>query len=51
VILEIDCNLAKITSDDIIDISNSAVSLPKDTAERALKSAMNQLKEILSRKR
>ncbi len=44
-------NLAKITSSGIIDISNSAVSLPKDIAERALKSAMNQLKEILNRKR
>ncbi len=44
-------NLAKVTSNGIEDISNSAVSLPKDRAERALQSAMNKLKEFLNRKR
>ena len=44
-------NLAKITKEGIYDISNQAVSLPRDTAEHALQSAMNKLKEILNRKR
>jgi len=43
-------NLAQVTSDGIKDISNSAVILPRDKADRALQSAMNTLKEILNRK-
>ena len=44
-------NLAKVSSNKIVDVSNQAVSLPKEKADEALHAAMDVLKNNLNKKR